>query len=110
MNGIFCYYSSSSFYYYYYYVTAVVIGFVMSDYAARESDGTVKVEVAVMSGRLSSDVVVRFDTQDGRATGVYSLNHNVTVCVTLKRAKVAYALIHTCTYLLGFECYPTLES
>ena len=38
-------------------------------YSANEVDGGVIVDVAVLSGELSDEVVVRLTTQDGTATG-----------------------------------------
>ena len=51
--------------------TGVTIGFVDESYTVRESDGEAVVRVAVLSGELSHDVVVGFNTQEDSATGVY---------------------------------------
>ena len=47
--------------------TGVTIGFVETLYAVKENDGSAVVTVAVLSGQLSQDVVINFDTQDGSA-------------------------------------------
>ena len=41
------------------------------DYSVAETDGTVELQVAVLSGSLSSDVVVQLDTLDSSAIGMY---------------------------------------
>ena len=52
-------------------ITGVTIGFVDESYTVRESDGEAVVTVAVLSGELSQDVVVGFNTQEDSATGLY---------------------------------------
>ena len=47
----------------------VVIGFMETDYTVAETEGTVELQVAVLSGSLSSDVTVRLDTIPGTAKG-----------------------------------------
>ena len=47
----------------------VIISFEEAVYTVNEADGKVTVSVAVLSGVLSSDVVVRMDTKDGNANG-----------------------------------------
>ena len=48
----------------------VTIGFVETLYSVDENDGSIVVTVAVLSGELSEDVVVGFNTQDDTATGL----------------------------------------
>ena len=48
----------------------VTIGFVETEYSVDEDDGSALVTVAVLSGELSEDVVVGFNTQDDTATGL----------------------------------------
>ena len=47
----------------------VIISFEEAVYTVNEADGEVTVSVAVLSGVISSDVVVRMDTKDGNAKG-----------------------------------------
>jgi hypothetical protein len=47
----------------------VVIGFNPDQYTVDESDGSVNFTVAVLSGELAFDVVVKFFTEDGSAEG-----------------------------------------
>ena len=47
----------------------LIISFEEEVYTVNEADGEVTVSVAVLSGVLSSDVVVRMDTKDGNAKG-----------------------------------------
>ena len=47
----------------------VRIGFEETLYTVREDEGTVEVDVAVLSGTLSSDVVVTMVTSDADAEG-----------------------------------------
>ena len=54
----------------YFSTAGVTIGFVNESYTVNEADGTALVTVAVLSGELSEDVVVGFNTQDISATGV----------------------------------------
>ena len=49
----------------------VTIGFVNTIYSVSESDGIAVVSVAVLSGELSDNVVVRLTTQDGSATSKF---------------------------------------
>ena len=53
----------------YFSFAGIIIGFVEMDYSVAETDSTVEVEVAVLSGSLSSDVVVQLDTLDSSAIG-----------------------------------------
>lgn len=46
------------------------IGFEETQYTVNESFGEVTVSVAVLSGDLSSDVVVRLDTTERSAEGI----------------------------------------
>ena len=48
-------------------------------YSANEVDGGVIVEVAVLSGELSDEVVVRLTTQDGTATELDDYNATVSM-------------------------------
>ena len=45
-------------------------------YSVDENDGSIAVTVAVLSGELSEDVVVGFNTQDDTATGLATHIHN----------------------------------
>ena len=47
----------------------LIISFEEEVYTVNEADGEVTVSVALLSGVLSSDVVVRMDTKDGNAKG-----------------------------------------
>lgn len=47
--------------------TGVVIGFEAARYSVSESTTEVSVSVAVLSGRLSRDIAVTFETVDGSA-------------------------------------------
>ena len=49
--------------------TEAVIGFNEPDYRVDESDGEVVLAVKLLSGVLSSDVVVILETEDGSAQG-----------------------------------------
>ena len=49
----------------------VTIGFVNTTYSVSESDGIAVVSVAVLSGELSDDVVVRLTTRGGSATRTF---------------------------------------
>ena len=54
-----------------------------ADYSVAETDGTVDVEVAVLSGTLSSNVTVELQTRDGSAVGTYvcTYMHVQTPCM-----------------------------
>ena len=58
----------------------VVIGFERTMYNVRENDGQVDINVVVVEGRVTGDVLVRFRTRDGSA-----------LCKSLKR--------HVCMYM-----------
>ena len=50
--------------------TAITIGFLSTSYTVSEADGTVRIQVGVISsGSLQRDVVVSFSTSDSTATG-----------------------------------------
>ena len=57
----------------------VVIGFEKTMYTVEE-DGQVSVDVSVLEGSLSGEVLVRIMTRDGSATGtsIHSINHSVS--------------------------------
>ena len=52
-------------------IAGIVIGFLQTKYILDEAVGTVVLEVGVVSGNLYSDVVIRLDTLDGSARGMY---------------------------------------
>lgn len=60
-------------------LTGVVIGFTETSYEVNEDDGEAVARAEVLSGELSREVVVRFNTSDGTATGigVCKLNYNI---------------------------------
>ena len=64
-----------------YYIAGIVIGFLKTEYTVSEADGTVELQVGVLSGSLSSDVVVQLDTLDSSAIGMYvhMCEHNEVV-------------------------------
>ena len=77
----------------------VQIGFEETLYTVREGDGTVEVNVAVLSGGLSSNVVVTLVTQDAEAAG--KLHSKITVfgvcvhaCVCLSNILVSSHNMH----------------
>lgn len=51
-------------------VTVVEIGFERIHYSVRETAGRVILSVAVLSGSLSDEVVIRINTQDRSAKGM----------------------------------------
>ena len=53
---------------YIYIYLAATIGFELTSYTVDEVDGVVVVGVALLSGDLSREVVVRFNTMDDSAT------------------------------------------
>ena len=55
------------------YAAAVTVGFDQTVYTVSESDGEVILNVAVLSGQLSSDFVVRVDTMPSSAEGKAAL-------------------------------------
>ena len=55
---------------FFFHLIAVTIGFENTFYSVDESSGSLTVDVAVLSGDLSRDVVVRFDTRRDSATGI----------------------------------------
>ena len=58
----------------------VVIGFEKTMYTVEEDGREVSVDVSVLEGSLSGEVLVRIMTHDGSATGtsIHSINHSVS--------------------------------
>ena len=67
----------------------VQIGFEETLYTVSEGDGTVQVDVAVLPGGLSNDVVVTLVTQDADAEGKLQGLQNL-VCVSVYFSEVRW--------------------
>ena len=52
------------------YAPGVTIGFVSTLYSVNENDEIAALAIAVLSGQLSEEVVVRLSTENGSATGI----------------------------------------
>ena len=52
------------------YATGVTIGFVSTLYSVNENEEIAALSIAVLSGQLSGEVVVRLSTQDDSAAGI----------------------------------------
>ena len=66
-------------------ITAVVvIGFLPETYSIRETDGSVSLNVGIISGSLERSVEVFFSTSDGTATSIDPLDFNPLTDVVLQ--------------------------